>query len=223
MKANAEPRVPNAGVEEAHLTRLQDLRHQALQKLEEFEVLMTNGHFDYGNGFHGRVYLNPHQLFRYPSTIWRLAQDLLDILPSDLLEQTEIVAGPVTGGALFAHTLAGLLDGRRALTHPACSFAPFTHGDAGFVLRSFYARHMSGRRVVLADDVRNTGKTFERCAQLVRQAGGHVIGTVEICDRLEAIVDLGVPNFALAEYSAPENFPAAACPMCAAREPITAF
>ena len=205
------------------LTRTQDLRQQALNKLQEFEVLMRNGHFDYGNGFHGRVYLNPHQLFRYPSTIWRLAQDLLDLLPSDFLEQTEIVAGPVTGGALLAHTIAGLLDGRRALTHPACSFAPFTHVDDGFVLRGFYARQMAGRRVVLADDVRNTGKTFERCAQLVRSAGGHVIGTIEICDRLEAIVDLGVPNFALAEYPAPQNYLAADCPMCAAGEPVTAF
>ena len=33
--------------------------------------------------------------------------------------ETEVVAGPATGGALLAHTLAGLLDGRRALTHPA--------------------------------------------------------------------------------------------------------
>ena len=39
---------------------------------------MVDGHFDYGNGYHGRVYLNPHQLFRHPSTIWRFAQDLLD-------------------------------------------------------------------------------------------------------------------------------------------------
>ncbi len=232
--------------------RAQELKRLALQKLEEFEVLMRNGHFDYGNGYHGRVYLNPHQLFRYPSTIWRLAQDLLDLLPADLVERTEVVAGPTTGGALLAHTLAGLLDGRRALTHPPCSFAPFTTGTrgaglgadarsakaagpgswgagepggqgSGFVLRDFYARQMNGRRVLLADDVRNTGKTFERCAELVREAGGTVIATVEICDRLEAVVDLGVPNFTLAEYRAPENYPAADCPMCRAGEAITAF
>jgi orotate phosphoribosyltransferase len=204
--------------------RVDELRRQALQKLQEFEVLMRNGHFDYGNGYHGRVYLNPHQLFRYPSTIWRLAQDLLDILPSDLLEQTEVVAGPVTGGALLAHTLAGLLDGRRALTHQPCSFAPFTLSRGnGFLLRSFYAKEMAGKRVILADDVRNTGKTYQRCAELVREAGGTVIATVQICDRLEAMVDLGVPNYALVEYKAPENFPAADCPMCRAGEPITAF
>lgn len=218
--------------------RVEELRRQALKKLQEFEVLMRNGHFDFGNGYHGKVYLNPHQLFRHPSTIWRLAQDLLDILPSELLERTEVVAGPVTGGALLAHTLAGLLDGRRALTHPPCSFAPFTHGrglglgdearldptrEGGFVLRSFYANEMAGKRVLLADDVRNTGKTYQRCAELVQAAGGTVIGTVQICDRMEAVVDLGVPNYALVEYEAPENFAAAECPMCGAGQPITTF
>jgi orotate phosphoribosyltransferase len=198
-------------------------RRQALRKLEELEVLMRDGHFDYGNGFHGRVYLNPHQLFRHPSTIWRLAQDLLDVLPADLLASTDVVAGPATGGALLAHTLAGLLDGRRALTHPPSSFAPFTCDAEGFSLRSFYARQMQGQRVLIADDVRNTGKTFERCATLVRQAGGTVIATVEICDRLEAIATLDVPNFALVEYPAPENYAAADCPMCRAGEPITTF
>jgi orotate phosphoribosyltransferase len=203
--------------------RKDELRQQALKKLQEFEVLMRKGHFDYGNGYHGRVYLNPHQLFRYPSTIWRLSQDLIDVLPSELIEQTDVVAGPVTGGALLAHTIAGLLDGRRALTHPACSFAPFNHGDEGFTLRSFYARLMGGQRVLLADDVRNTGKTFQRCAELVRQAGGTVLATVEICDRLEAMVDVGVPNYALVDYKAPDNYPAADCPMCKDGEPITSF
>lgn len=204
------------------MNRQDELRQQALKTLQEFEVVQR-GHFDYGNGFHGRLYLNPHQLFRYPSTIWRLAQDLIDVLPSELLQRTDVVAGPATGGALLAHTLAGLLDGRRALTHPSCSFAPFTNSEAGFLLRAFYARQMAGKRVLLADDVRNTGKTFQRCAELVQEAGGTVIATVEICDRMEAVVDLGVPNHALAEYPSPENYPAAECPMCAAAEPIMSF
>ncbi|HET7617356.1 MAG TPA: hypothetical protein VFK20_02515 [Vicinamibacterales bacterium] len=204
-------------------TKREDLQREALKQLEHFEVLMRNGHFDYGNGYHGRVYLNAHQLFRYPSTIWRLAQDLIDVLPADVVQQTEVVAGPVMGGALLAHTLAGLLDGRRALTHTPCSFAPFTQAGSDFTLRSFYARQMAGRRVLIADDVRNTGETFKRCADLVRQAGGVVLATVEICDRMEAVADAGVPNFALAEYHAPDNYPAAECPMCRAGEAITTF
>jgi orotate phosphoribosyltransferase len=200
------------------------IREKALEDLKQSEVLMTDGHFDYGNGYHGRVYLNPHQLFRHPSTIWRFAQDLIDLLPGELVQSTEVVAGPVTGGALLAHTIAGLLDSRRSLTHPPCSFAPFNYDPAGgFTLRRFYRDELKGQRVLLADDVRNTGDTFARCAALVKEAGGSVVATVEIYDRLEAISDLGVPNIALADYKAPENYKVGECPLCKNGEPITRF
>src|SRR5213595_371736 len=138
-----------------------EIREKALKDMQHSEVLIRDGHFDYGNGFHGRLYVNPHQLFRHPSTIWRFAQDLIDVLPSDLVQRTEVVAGPATGGALLAHTIAGLLDSRRSLTHPPCSFAPFDHDAGGsLALRDFYRRELKGKRVLLADDVRNTGETF---------------------------------------------------------------
>ncbi|NOT43724.1 MAG: hypothetical protein HOP14_03865, partial [Acidobacteria bacterium] len=187
-------------------------------------VLMTDGHFDFGNGFHGPLYLNPHQLFRFPSTIWRFAQDLLDVLPTETIAEAEVVAGPVTGGALLAHTMAGLLDSRRALAAPPTVFAPFTPAPAaGLTLSRFYGQQIAGRRVLLVDDVRNTGQTFARCADLVRQAGGVVLATAEIFDRLEAIEDVGVPNVALAEYKAPDNYPAGACPLCRAGVALTTF
>jgi orotate phosphoribosyltransferase len=75
--------------------------------------------------------------------------------------------------------------------------------------------------VLLADDVMNTGRTFQHCAALVREAGGQVIATVEIYDRGESVVDLGVPNFALASYEAAHNYPVGQCPMCKDGMPIT--
>jgi orotate phosphoribosyltransferase len=204
--------------------RRAEIRDKALRDLQESEVLMIHGHFDYGNGYHGRVYLNPHQLFRHPSTIWRFAQDLIDVLPGDLVQRTEVVAGPATGGALLAHTIAGLLDSRRSLTHPPCSFAPFTFDAArGLALRPVYRGELKGKRVLLADDVRNTGDTFARSAALAREAGATVLATVEIYDRLEAMNDIGVPNFSLAEYKAPDNYTVAECPLCKEGVPITRF
>ena len=200
------------------------IRDKALQDLQHSGVLMLDGHFDYGNGYHGHVYLNPHQLFRHPSTIWRFAQDLIDLLTAEVVQQTEVVAGPVTGGALLAHTIAGLFDSRRSLTHSPCSFAPFNDDPAGgFTLRPFYRRELSGKRVLLVDDVRNTGETFARCAALVDAAGGAVVATIEIYDRCEAVVELAVPNIALAEYRAPPNYEVVACPMCEAGVAITRF
>jgi orotate phosphoribosyltransferase len=198
-------------------------RETALRDLQQLEVLMLDGHFDYGNGYHGRVYINPHALFRHPSTIWRFAQDLLDLLPTELLQATEVVAGPATGGALLAHTIAGLLDSRRSLTHPPSTFSPIHSDGSDLSLRRFYAREIEGKRVLLADDVRNTGQTLARCAELVNDAGGIVVATMQIYDRLESQTDLGVPNFALAEYRAPENFNAGDCPLCDAKVPISRF
>jgi orotate phosphoribosyltransferase len=206
------------------MTRHDEIREKALKDLQQYEVLMLDGHFDFGNGYHGRVYLNPHQLFRHPSTIWRFAQDLIDILPAPLVESTEVVAGPVTGGALLAHTVAGLLDSRRDLRRPPTVFAPFSvDGERGHQLSAFYRAQVAGRRVLLVDDIRNTGQTFQRCARLLQEAGGTVLATCEIYDRLEATAELDAPNFALAGYRAPANYKAESCPLCQAGIPITSF
>jgi orotate phosphoribosyltransferase len=189
------------------MDKREGIRAKALADLQHSGVLMLNGHFDYGNGYHGKAYLNPHQLFRQPSTIWRV----------------EMVAGPATGGTLLAHTLAGLLDSRRSLSYPPCLFAPFHHSNGGFTLRDFYRSEIKGKRVLLADDVRNTGETFERCATLVKVAGGELLATAEIYDRMESVNQLDVPNFALAEYKAPENYLARECPLCKSGIPITRF
>lgn len=204
-------------------TKRDDIRARALTDLRRFQVVM-DGHFDYGNGYHGRLYLNPHQLFRYPSTIWRVAQDLIDVLPPGIADKTTVVAGPATGGALLAHTIAGLLDGRRPLSREPYSFAPLQHAaDGSPALSPFYFEVMRDAQVLLVDDVRNTGQTFKQCADLIAAAGGTLIATAQIVDRGEAVVTLGVPNVALVDYPSPENHAADACPLCRDGVPVTTF
>ena len=206
------------------MNRVDEIREKALRNLQQYEMVMLDGHFDFRNGYHGQVYLNPHQLFRHPSRIWRIAQDLIDVLPPSVLAETEVVAGPATGGALLAHTVAGLLESRREITRPDLLFAPFDEDAQGMqTLSRFYAEQLRGRRVLIVDDVRNTGQTLRRCADLVRESGGTVIATAVIYDRLEAVVDADVRNYALAEYKAPANHPAASCPLCQQGVPVTRF
>ena len=70
---------------------------------------------------------------------------------------------------------------------------------------------------------RSTTRWSSRRIAGIEDAGGTVIATVQICDRCEAMVDLGVPNIALAEYRAPDNFKAADCPLCKAGAPVARF
>lgn len=203
-------------------SRQAEIRRRAADDLRTHQVVL-HGHFDYGNGFHGPLYLNPHQLFRSPSVIWRVAQDLMDVTPWEVLEHADVVAGPATGGALLAHTIAGLLDGRRPMTQPRCEFAPFSEHQGQMQLSPFYASLIRGRRVVLADDVLNTGQTMARCVELVQQAGGTVLAVLHIIDRCESQVSLPAPRVSLIEYKAPPNVAAHECEMCAAGIPITKF
>src|SRR5260221_14012470 len=87
------------------MDKREELKLKALKDLQQSEVLMLNGHFDYGNGYHGRVYLNAHQLFRHPSTIWRFAQDFIDLLPAVLVQQTQVLPRPATRRGASAATL----------------------------------------------------------------------------------------------------------------------
>ena len=203
-----------------------EIREKALKDLQQSEVLMINGHFDYGNGYHGRVYLNPHQLFRHPSTIWRFAQDLIDVMPGELVQRTEVVAGPVTGGALLAHTIAGLLDSRRSLTHPPCSLraVQLRPVRAASTLRASTARSSTASACCWPTMCAIPARRSRRCAALVQRGRRHgARDGRNLRPAAKRSKDLGVPNIALAEYKAPENYKAADCPLCAQRVPITRF
>ena len=205
------------------LDKRTEIREKALKDLQHSEVLMLDGHFDYGNGYHGCAYLTPHPFFPPLPPRLRFAPDLT---PSPGGGAAADGGGRRAGRRRppLAHTIAGLLDSRRSLTHPPCSFAPFNYDPAGgFTLRPFYRRELNGKRVLLVDDVRNTGETFARCAALVDAAGGTVVATIEIYDRCEAVVDLGVPNIALVEYRAPRTTRWARARCAEAGTPITRF
>ena len=197
------------------MTRRDDLRKKALANLQEFEVLMLDGHFDYGNGYHGRVYLNPHRIFRQPSLIWRLGQDLIDVLPDDVMGAAEVVAGPGAG-----RRAAGPHD-RRTPRQPPQPEPAADELRAPLAERRRHAPLLPiGRRRQARPRWPTTSATPGRRSNARKRSSRKLVEpssrTCEIYDRLEAIVNLGVPNFALAEYKAPENFAVSECPMCRA-------
>ena len=92
-----------------------EIREKALKDLRSAGVLMEDGHFDFGNGYHGTMYVNPHGLFRQPSTIWRLAQDL----PREVAERPRErrVRHPIVGVAAQRQAAGGAAVDEEALQH----------------------------------------------------------------------------------------------------------
>jgi hypothetical protein len=102
--------------------------------------------------------------------------------------------------------MAGLLDSRRAIGRPPTLFAPFmVDAYRGPGLSRFYRGQIAGKKMLLVDDVRNTGQTLARCATIVRAAGGAVIATAEIYDRMESMTDAGVPKLVLLSEQEPAS------------------
>jgi len=198
----------------------------ALSSLEEVGVLLRDIHVDYGNGFHGTSYINPHALLERAAVILRLAQDLLEVLElgSVIKREIQVVSGPVTGGAQLALIMAAFLDGWAGKKKGPIFHAPIHRVNGGFLIRDHYKKVLKGRRVLLADDVRHTGATFVQCHKLITDCGGEVIATTELYDRMSVLMELPVPNIALAQYRLEQDLvPANDCVQCKLKVPITRF
>jgi orotate phosphoribosyltransferase len=135
------------------------LRQQALAKLDEQGVRLT-GHYDYGDGFHGTEYLNPHALLRYPSTVMLLTQYLVEVLPAGLLDRVEVVAGPEKGGAKIAFVIAGIIDGSRPIGSPPIVYVPIDKSsDDEFSIKRFYQNQLTVEEEVYDEELPVNGPT----------------------------------------------------------------
>ena len=202
------------------------LRHDIrVAELMELGLMMVDGHFDYRNGYHGDSYLNPHVIMHDPAVFMRFTQELAQCIPGDVREQVEVVAGPITGGALLGSFLAVAIDSARTFgPDRKVLFAPVHKQDGELQLRRHYRTVIRGRRVLIADDVVNTGLTMTNLKSLVVRCGGTVIGTVSLFDRLATVVSLD-HHWSLQECADPKSKPvlASECPFCRLGIPITQF
>ena len=75
-----------------------------------------------------------------------------------------------------------------------------------------------GRRVLVVDAVVNTGYSLRGAVEVVRDAGGDVVGAACVVNRGSA-PDVGAPLTTLLDYFL-ESWPAEACPLCADGAPV---
>jgi orotate phosphoribosyltransferase len=196
---------------------ISDSAAETRQLLTAARAILNEDHFVYISGDHGSGWIDKDVIFVDLAHTARLGQ-LLAAATGDL--DAEIVCGPATGGLIVSQWTAS------ALALPAV-FAEHNFPRATAELRGKFAFHrgydrlLAGKRVLVVDDVVNTGHSIRQTVAAVRECGGKVAAAAALVDRGNVnAADLGVDCYRyLLEIDIP-SWPAGKCPLCEQQVPI---
>lgn len=180
-----------------------------LAELEKIGAVFTGNHFVYASGKHGPGYINMDIIFPHTALVSRLCKDLA----APFAGQFDTVAAPATGGIVLSVLTALNSDVKGVWADKA--------GD-GFVFeRAGFAQQITGKRVLVVEDLLTTGGSVEKVCREIEKAGGTVVGVSVVCNRGGVTAEaLAVPRLtALANVSF-EAVDPEVCEACAAGIPI---
>ena len=172
---------------------------EAEQLLRDAGALLE-GHFQLTSGKHSLLYVEKFRLLERPPHTEALCRMIAD-WARDL--DTQLVAGPTTGGGIISYEVARLL-GTRGI------FAESDNGGRAFK-RGFQIG--AGERVLIVDDVLSTGGSLRDVIDAVRREGGEPCGIAALVDRTAGKTGFGLPFFACLSLEVPA-YDADDCPGC---------
>lgn len=172
---------------------------EALKWFAEIGVI-KRGHFVLTSGKHSDTYVDKRTAYPHVEKVsWMCAQMASHFYHDDV----EAVASPVVGGIIIGHKTAEHLAKRTQATveAPFAVFADKSKDGQKFEFSGDHAKLISGRRVLIADDILTTGGSIRKMIEAIRQLGGEVIGVVVLCNRGGITAEqLGVPRLFCLTY-----------------------
>ena len=186
-----------------------------LQVLTDAGAVSSDRHFVYTSGKHGSTYINLDPLL--PDIV--LMTDLCRELATPFVGDVEVVAAPAVGAIVLAVLTAQALSagGNRV---PAVWADKTGDGDFAFT-RVGFGELLSGRRVLVVEDLITTGGSVAKVSREAERIGAHVVGVSAVCNRGGATAkQLSVPRLhVLAEVDF-TAFPPDTCPLCVDAVPV---
>jgi orotate phosphoribosyltransferase len=180
-------------------------QERALQIFKEAGVLLE-GHFRLTSGRHSNRYLQCAKIFRHPNYSEELCAALADKFRGC---GVDIVIGPAMGAVQMAYEVSRALGCENFFTERS--------EDGKMALRRGFAVE-SGKKVLVVEDVVTTGGSVREVIDIVRAAGGEVVGVGSIVDRTGGKIDFGVPFQSVVSLNV-ESWEPQDCPLCKAGAP----
>ncbi|MGI6249398.1 MAG: orotate phosphoribosyltransferase [Acutalibacteraceae bacterium] len=179
-------------------------QERVTQILKEAAVLLE-GHFLLTSGRHSDKYLQCARIFRNTKYSEELCAALAELFKDD---NVELVVGPAMGAVQLAYEVS-----RHTGTE---NFFTERDENGAMVLRRGFAIE-PGQRVLVVEDTITTGGSAKEVVELVKNAGGVVVGVGSIVDRSGGKADFGVPFKAVYRADV-TSWEADECPLCKAGE-----
>lgn len=176
-----------------------------IEILKEAGVLLQ-GHFQLTSGKHSNKYLQCAKIFKNA----KYSEELCGALAEKYADkEIDVVVGPAMGAVIMAYEVS------RHLNVP--NF--FTERENGEMTLRRGFQIEKGQKVLIVEDVVTTGGSVREVIDVVRNAGGEVVGVGSIVDRTGGKIDFGVPYASVIsmEVTAYEKDE---CPMCKNGEPV---
>jgi len=198
--------------------------------LASVNAVITNSHLVYTSGKHGSAYVNKDAVYPHTKKTAALCHMLAEEFKDD---GVEVVIAPAVGGVILsqwtAHYLSAITDievlGVYADKEPILAAEPgevfgAQVGDR-FIIKRGYNKLIVGKRVLVVEDIVNTGGSVMKTIAAVRACGGNVIGVGALCNRGGVTTqDLDVAKFVPLTEVTLDAWDEADCPLCAQGVPI---
>lgn len=188
-----------------------------LETLAARGAILQDMHFVYKSGKHGPHYINMDPVFPDVGLMLQLGGDLAAQFNATDASQLTVV-GAATGAIPLALVTAMHLN--NGTQYPMYAWAD-KKGDDFVFERAGFAEQLAGKRVLVVEDLLNTGDTVKKVIAQVRERGGNVIGVSVVCNRgSETAVSLDVPRLEQLASVDFKAYDAGECPLCADAIPI---
>jgi orotate phosphoribosyltransferase len=182
------------------------MREEALLKLFQETGALKRGHFQLSSGLHSGVYFQSAIVLQHPDRAEVLGRALAKLVAP---LEPGLIVGPALGGLVISWEVARELDVRGIFTE---------RKEGVMCLRRGFAVS-PGERIVVVEDVVTTGKSTRETMDVLREAGGEIVGVGAIVDRSGGSIDFEVPFHALLSLPV-DAVPPEKCPECANGVPI---
>ena len=136
------------------------------------------GHFVFTSGLHADTYVNKDAIYPHTREISRLCQEMARRFEKDAID---VVLGPAVGAVILSTWTAYHLTQMRGQDVYGVYADKTDNGN--FAIRRGYDRLISGKRVLIVEDLTTTGGSIKKVVEAARAAGAEIMGAVVICNR----------------------------------------